>query len=212
MRFVVGLGNDLKALSGIGAWLFCHRPVILFWLGTRHNVGADALVHIVQLANLQWTTMRDISCYVAVDNALQITYLRPKCAMNDSGKPVRKALQHFRAAAADCLVVHDDLERAVGKVSVKSGGGAAGHNGIRSITQCLSTESFPRVRVGIGRPADRSQVASFVLESFPYDETELLRTTCVCSLSPSLYSLLLLCFSFVVEAYSLPDLLLRCCG
>jgi peptidyl-tRNA hydrolase len=76
----------------------------------------------------------------------------------------------------------------------------------------LSTESFPRVRVGIGRPADRSQVASFVLESFPSDETELLHTTCVCSLSPSLYSLLLLCFSFVVEAYSLPDLLLRCCG
>ena len=114
-----------------------------------------------------------------VDDALQITYLRPKCAMNNSGKPVREALQHFRAAAADCLVVHDDLERAVGKVSAKHGGGAAGHNGIRSLAQCLATDSFPRVRVGIGRPADRSQVASFVLESFAADEAETLRTTCV---------------------------------
>ena len=121
--------------------------------------------------------MRDISCYVAVDDALQITYLRPKTAMNESGKPVRKAMQHFRAAAADCLVIHDDLERAVGKVSVKGGGGAAGHNGLRSITQCLSTDSFPRVRIGIGRPADRSQVATFVLESFTPDESEVLRTT-----------------------------------
>lgn len=145
--------------------------------GSRHNVGSDALIRVAQAANLQWTTMRDISCYVAVDHALQVTYLRPKSAMNDSGKPVRKALQHFRATAAECLVVHDDLERAVGKVSVKAGGGAAGHNGIRSITQCLGTESFPRLRVGIGRPADRSQVANFVLESFTPDESEVLRTT-----------------------------------
>jgi len=123
-------------------------------------------------------TMRDISCYVAVDPSLQITYLRPKCAMNESGKPVRKALQHFRAAAADCLVVHDDLERVAGKVSVKSGGGAAGHNGIRSITQCLATEHFPRVRVGIGRPADRSQVAAYVLQPFAPEEEEELRTKC----------------------------------
>jgi len=123
-------------------------------------------------------TMRDISCYVAVDPSLQITYLRPKCAMNESGKPVRKALQHFRAAAADCLVVHDDLERVAGKVSVKSGGGAAGHNGIRSITQCLATEHFPRLRVGIGRPADRSQVAAYVLQPFAPEEEEELRTKC----------------------------------
>ena len=127
---------------------------------------------------LQWMTMRDISCYVTVDPSLQITYLRPKCAMNESGKPVRKALQHFRAAAADCLVVHDDLERVAGKVSVKSGGGAAGHNGIRSITQCLATEHFPRVRVGIGRPADRSQVAAYVLQPFAPEEEEELRTKC----------------------------------
>jgi PTH1 family peptidyl-tRNA hydrolase len=99
--------------------------------------------------------------------------------MNDSGKPIRKALQLFRAVPADFLIVHDDLERAVGKVSVKSGGGAAGHNGVRSIAQCLSTESFPRVRVGIGRPADRSQVASYVLESFTSEESELLQTVCV---------------------------------
>ncbi len=160
MRFVVGLGNDSKLLAG-----------------TRHNVGADVLIHIVQASHLQWATMRDISCYVAVDASLQITYLRPKCAMNDSGKPVRKALQHFRAAPADCLVVHDDLERVAGKVSVKSGGGAAGHNGIRSVSQCLGTEHFPRVRVGIGRPADRSQVASFVLEAFTPEESQALRTT-----------------------------------
>ena len=88
-----------------------------------------------------------------------------------------KALQHFRAAPADCLVVHDDLERVAGKVSVKSGGGAAGHNGIRSVSQCLGTEHFPRVRVGIGRPADRSQVASFVLEAFTPEESQALRTT-----------------------------------
>jgi PTH1 family peptidyl-tRNA hydrolase len=146
--------------------------------GTRHNVGADALLHIVQASNLQWTFIRNISVYVAVDDALQITYLRPKCAMNNSGKPARAALQHFRASAADCLVVHDDLERAIGKVSFKSGGGAAGHNGLRSLMQYLSTDGFPRARIGIGRPADRSQVATYVLESFTPDEADALRATC----------------------------------
>jgi PTH1 family peptidyl-tRNA hydrolase len=129
--------------------------------------------------------------------------------MNNSGKPVRAALQYFRASPADCLVVHDDLERAVGKVSVKGGGGAAGHNGLRSLTQCLSTDCFPRARVGIGRPADRGQVATYVLEPFTPDEAEALRTTCAHQHTSLAILSQLLCLSLISMA---SGLLLKCCA
>jgi PTH1 family peptidyl-tRNA hydrolase len=101
---------------------------------------------------------------------------KPKGFMNDSGKFVKRLMQHH-GNLSQLLVVHDDLERKLGKVTIKMGGSANGHNGIRSIISELKESDFKRVRVGIGRPANNEEVANYVLEKFTDDELEVIRTT-----------------------------------
>ncbi|KAF9905462.1 peptidyl-tRNA hydrolase protein 1 [Linnemannia zychae] len=101
---------------------------------------------------------------------LTITLLKPLQLMNVSGTSVSKAAKDLGIPASDILVVHDDMERDIGKLSFKSEGSANGHNGIKSCVKALGTAHFRRLRVGIGRPpvSDRSPkiVAGYVLAKF----------------------------------------------
>jgi len=78
----------------------------------------------------------------------------------------------FNVPLEEVLVVHDDLDLPLGTIRLKNGGGAAGHNGLRSIAADLGTSDFPRIRVGIGRPEYRDQVRSYVLSPFHSSEQE----------------------------------------
>ena len=95
-----------------------------------------------------------------------VTLARPRSYMNLSGKPVA-ALAAFYTVPADRLVViHDELDLALGALRLKLGGGEGGHNGLRSITQALGTRDYYRVRFGIGRPPGRMDPAVYVLRDF----------------------------------------------
>jgi len=96
--------------------------------------------------------------------------------MNDSGRPISIALKQLQLAPDAIVVVHDDLEREFGKVAVKEGGSAGGHNGVRSTIASLQTPAFRRLRIGIGRPA-HGDVAAYVLAPFSSDELHQLETT-----------------------------------
>lgn len=86
---------------------------------------------------------------------------------------MRPFAEFFSLSPADILIVHDDLELPFGEVALREGGGLGGHNGLRSVAQHLGTRDFPRLRIGIGRPA-RGDVASYVLARFtPQEEAEL---------------------------------------
>lgn len=85
--------------------------------------------------------------------------------MNDSGQAVRAAADFYKLGPEDVVVFYDELDLAPGKLRVKTGGGAAGHNGIRSIDAHLGN-AFRRVRIGIGHPGNKSQVTTHVLGNF----------------------------------------------
>jgi PTH1 family peptidyl-tRNA hydrolase len=94
--------------------------------------------------------------------------------MNVSGTPVRNLLADLRLQPDHLVVVHDELDLALGQIRVKFGGGDNGHNGLKSIRAMIGTRDYFRVRAGIGRPADRTDVTDWVLTGFaPHDRAAL---------------------------------------
>ena len=91
--------------------------------------------------------------------------LKPGTYMNLSGDSVRAAMQFFKLEPADVIVLHDELDLAPGRVRVKTGGGTAGHNGLRSLGAHIGPD-FTRVRLGIGHPGDKRLVTNHVLGDF----------------------------------------------
>lgn len=100
--------------------------------------------------------------------------LKPLTYMNDSGQSVGEAARFYKLDAEDVVVFYDELDLAAGKLRVKTGGGAAGHNGIRSIDAHLGN-GFRRVRIGIGHPGDKSKVSGHVLGNFSKADQDWLR-------------------------------------
>jgi PTH1 family peptidyl-tRNA hydrolase len=95
-----------------------------------------------------------------------VTLARPRAFMNESGRPVSALLGFYKVPAGRLVVIHDELELPFGALRLKYGGGAGGHNGLRSITRALGTPDFHRVRFGIGRPPGRMDPAGYVLRDF----------------------------------------------
>lgn len=95
----------------------------------------------------------------------KVLLLKPETFMNRSGQSVGEALRFFKLTPADVIVFHDELDLAPGKARVKTGGGHAGHNGLRSIHAHIG-EAYDRVRLGIGHPGHKDRVAGYVLADF----------------------------------------------
>eukprot|EP00039_Didymoeca_costata_P001618 m.53817 g.53817 ORF g.53817 m.53817 type:complete len:222 (+) comp10883_c0_seq8:1782-2447(+) len=143
-------------------------------LRTRHSVGMQAVNELAKTLELEWNYRRDCLGYVTNPipyKELELVILRPKLLMNINGNSVAKAFRAFKIQSPkDVILVHDDLDRGLGKVRDKHGGSAGGHNGVRSTTEKLKSENTKRVRVGIGRPMSRDQVTHYVLSDFTPEE------------------------------------------
>jgi PTH1 family peptidyl-tRNA hydrolase len=132
----------------------------------RHNVGFMAVDEIVRRNNFlperaRWQALTSEG-RVGTEKVIA---LKPQTYMNESGRAVGEAMRFFKLSPADVIVFYDELDLAFEKVKVKVGGGAAGHNGIRSITSHIGAD-FTRVRIGIGHPGDKSRVTGHVLGDF----------------------------------------------
>jgi PTH1 family peptidyl-tRNA hydrolase len=149
MKLFVGLGNP-------GAKYARHR----------HNVGFMAVERIAECHGFgPWR--RRFQGYAA-DGELdgtRILLLKPDTYMNESGRAVGEAARFLKLATSDIVVFHDELDLLPGKLKVKTGGGNAGHNGLRSITAHLDNE-YARVRIGIGHPGVKELVQAWVLHDF----------------------------------------------
>ena len=132
----------------------------------RHNIGFMALERIAEDHGFgAWRAkFRGEAADGRIDGG-KVVLLRPHTFMNESGIAVSEAMRFYKLAPADVTVFHDEIELAPGKIRVKTGGGHAGHNGLRSIDQHIGPQ-YQRVRMGIGRPADRRGVADHVLGDF----------------------------------------------
>ena len=99
----------------------------------------------------------------------RLALLKPETYMNESGRSIASAARFFKVDPKRLLVVHDDVDLEEGRLQVRTGGGLAGHNGLRSIAQALGTQDFSRLRIGVGRPGrgDPRPVADWVLSAFP---------------------------------------------
>jgi len=104
----------------------------------------------------------------------RVLLLKPETYMNLSGDSVGAAARFYKVAPADVLVVHDELDLPFARLQLKSGGGSAGHNGLRSILSGLGEEGFARLRVGVGKPEGKERVVGHVLSGFSAEEQALL--------------------------------------
>ena len=149
MLLLVGLGNPGEKYSR-----------------HRHNVGfmaADAIADAQSFGPARSKFQGEIrEGRIGREKAL---ILKPQTFMNDSGRSVGEAARFYKIASENVIVFYDELDLAPGKLRVKTGGGAAGHNGIRSIDAHIGN-GFKRIRIGIGHPGDKSRVTGHVLGDF----------------------------------------------
>ncbi len=99
----------------------------------------------------------------------KVFLLKPQTYMNDSGRSVSAALKFFKLPLTALVVAHDEIDLAAGKLKVKTGGGDAGQNGLRSITAALGPD-YRRVRIGVGHPGHKDRVTGHVLANFSKDD------------------------------------------
>ena len=139
----------------------------------RHNVGARTLEHLAGTLSIRiekrgrWATTGEVRTPHGA-----VVLARPRAFMNESGKAVQSLMTQYRAKPTDLIVIVDDLDLPPGRIRIRPQGSDAGHNGLRSIKQIVGTLTFPRVRIGIGRPLvdgapswDSEAVASYVLSA-----------------------------------------------
>ncbi len=134
--------------------------------GTRHNVGEEVVRLLADRRGTKLKSGREraMVAEIRIGDA-RIALAFPQTFMNLSGESVRLLVKrHGISSLAQLLVVHDELDLAVGRIKLKMGGGTAGHNGLKSIQTHLGAPDFARLRIGIGRPPGTQQVADYVLK------------------------------------------------
>jgi peptidyl-tRNA hydrolase, PTH1 family len=132
----------------------------------RHNAGFMALDVIHASYEFgPWRKAHDGFFSEGTLGRRKTFLLKPMTYMNDSGRSVGKAARFFKLEPSALVVMHDEIDLAAGKLKVKTGGGDAGHNGLRSITATLGPD-YRRVRIGVGHPGDKERVHGHVLENF----------------------------------------------
>jgi peptidyl-tRNA hydrolase, PTH1 family len=136
------------------------------YVRNRHNIGFMALDSISDAAGFSpWKTKFQGRMSEGRLGAEKVILLKPDTFMNLSGQSVGEAMRFFKLASQDITVFHDELDLAPGKSRAKTGGGHAGHNGLRSIHQHIGPD-YRRIRLGIGHPGNKDLVSGYVLRDF----------------------------------------------
>jgi peptidyl-tRNA hydrolase, PTH1 family len=147
------------------------------YAGTRHNIGFEVANALVD----RWGLAKPKSKYRGLftqgrtnPGGRRVAVLLPQTFMNDAGQSVGPARGALKVDLDHVLVVHDEIDLPFDAIRVKTGGGVAGHNGLKSIRQALGSPDFTRVRVGVGRPptTDPDRVAAYVLSRFKEPKEE----------------------------------------
>jgi PTH1 family peptidyl-tRNA hydrolase len=157
MRLVVGLGNPgtrYRDTPHNAGFRVCDL------LATRHGLGPEA--HRYQGAFRRGRI-------AGVDVGL----LKPETYMNLSGESVAEALRYLPIDPGDVILVYDELDLPAGRIRIRPGGSPAGHKGVLSVVEKLGTKAIPRVRIGVGRPAERGRESGHLLGKVPADQREI---------------------------------------
>lgn len=157
MKLIVGLGNPG-----------------LIYAGSRHNIGFQVIKSLA--AVLKTSLKRDSSVFALVGKAKirqeNVVLALPQTFMNLSGLAVKALLKKFKITPEQLLVVCDDLDLDLGRMKIRAAGSSAGQRGVKSIIEQIGTQNFNRLRIGIGRPANKADAAKYVLSGFLRKEKE----------------------------------------
>ncbi len=149
MVLVVGLGNPGDSYTF-----------------TRHNIGfraVDALADFYQADPPRSKFNGELR--IAHLDDQKLFFLKPQTYMNLSGESVQKAAQFYKIKPEQIIVVHDEVDLEPGEIRTKTGGGHAGHNGLRNIDACIG-KNYHRIRIGVGHPGHKDDVSDYVLSNF----------------------------------------------
>jgi peptidyl-tRNA hydrolase, PTH1 family len=147
---------------------------------TRHNLGFMVADRLAVRLGSNFKVHKRSGAEIATGRlgGRSVVLAKPRCYMNESGRQVGPLAKFYSVAAADVVIIHDELDIDFGQIRLKLGGGEGGHNGLRSVANALGTKDFQRVRIGIGRPPGRKDPATFVLENFSTAERQEVPTVC----------------------------------
>ncbi len=153
-RLIVGLGNPSPRHAR-----------------NRHNIGFRVVEAIATSQGLKLNcTERKARVAHGLIEGQRVILAQPQTWMNESGQAVGSLARFYRISPTDILVIYDDLDIPLGTVRYRASGSSGGHRGVQSIIQHLGTDTFPRLRIGIGRPPGRMDPAAYVLQNFSPDE------------------------------------------
>lgn len=154
MKIIVGLGNPGREYSA-----------------TRHNVGFMAVDVLADRWGVtSWRERFDAQMAEYRGGAETTLLVKPQTYMNLSGYAVQAVLKWYKLSPADLIVLYDDVDLPAGKLRLRSAGGPGGHRGIESLLVHLGSDTFDRVRIGVGRPPEYMETADHVLGRFTADE------------------------------------------
>lgn len=156
MLLLTGLGNPESGMQA-----------------NRHNIGFMAIDRIAQRHGFSpWRKRFRGEIAEGTIEGEKILLLKPMTYMNLSGESVQPAIAFYKIPLDNLIVFHDELDLQPGRIRIKKGGGAAGHNGLRSIDKMMGNQDYWRVRLGIGHPGDKARVAGYVLSNFSKQDQE----------------------------------------
>lgn len=158
MYLIAGLGNPTKEYDK-----------------TRHNVGFSVIDVLADKYNIDVRERRHRAfCGKGVIEGQKVILVKPQTFMNLSGESLRAAVDYYKMAPEDIIVIYDDISLEPGQLRIRLKGSAGGHNGIKNIIAHLGTQEFPRIKVGVGAKPPRVDLADYVLSRFSAGEQKLM--------------------------------------
>lgn len=162
MYLIVGLGNPEEDYSG-----------------TRHNMGFDTINKLSKEYNIEINKKKYKGLYgIGTIEEEKVVLLKPQTFMNLSGESVKECVDFYKIDLSQLIIIYDDIDIEKGTVKLRKQGGAGTHNGMKSVVECLGSEKFARVRIGIGMPEDKSDLINYVIGYVPEEEKEILNKGC----------------------------------
>lgn len=158
MKLIVGLGNPTTKYEK-----------------TRHNVGFEVIDRLSKEYNITVDIAKHKGLYgKGKMEGQSVILLKPMTYMNLSGESVVAVANYFKLEPEDIIVIYDDINLDVGRLRIRERGSAGGHNGIKNMIAHLGTDTFPRIRVGVGMKPPKMDLADYVLSRFSKEEQEMM--------------------------------------
>ena len=159
VKIIVGLGNPGKDYER-----------------TRHNAGFMVVDALVRQIGASWKHEPKLRSMIAegIIEGEKMTFVKPTTYMNASGEAVRMVADYLHVLPGSILVVSDDIDLPLGQLRFRTEGGAGGHNGLKSMIQCLGTQQFLRLKVGVDAPPEKVPLEAYVLQKFAGHEHDVI--------------------------------------